>query len=222
MIDLGGPIIPGKAKEAAKSPLANVKIISISMTLLKDKLNFQDIPMLCILLVHFIVSLSSQDSSGQKIGLAYIGITTASVLSGYVSSRWARDSKRVDLHAVIKIVQDRQAEVKKRREDAAHGANGEKPGGIKLTDLSVMEPSSDDTDRSEASSNGLNDVMEEVMQLCKEKGLGGPIQNNNDTSKIPILHGVGGGDDQLSAPSPRGSAQGAFSQPTEQLGNSQE
>lgn len=109
MVELGGPVIPGKAKEAAKHPLARVKVAAISGPLLADKLKYQDLPMLVVLVLHLLASLGSgvADPASRTIGLTYIGVTLASLLSGAVSSRWPRDNGGVELGIVVAAVQDR-------------------------------------------------------------------------------------------------------------------
>jgi|AACY02.8.fsa_nt_gi hypothetical protein len=55
MNELGGPITKSKPKEEIDPKLkASLVVKSISETLVRDKLKFQDIPMLIILVLHFL------------------------------------------------------------------------------------------------------------------------------------------------------------------------
>ena len=149
MIDNGGPVVAGKKKELAKEPVVVVE--SITRPLLADKLKYQDLPMLAILVVHVLAAMSSGEQSDQTVSLAYIGITLMSLASGYVSYRWPRLSKEVDLKNVVKAIQDRLQEAERRREDKAQPEG--KGGGSMLKERSGLSvahgESSDDTDRSD-------------------------------------------------------------------------
>lgn len=55
MIDNGGPVVAGKKKDLEGKPVVVVE--SITRPLLADKLKYQDLPMLAILVVHFLVMI---------------------------------------------------------------------------------------------------------------------------------------------------------------------
>ena len=151
MIDLGGPVVAGKKKELVDKPVVVVE--SITRPLLADKLKYQDLPMLAVLVVHFLATMSSGEPADQTVSLAYIGITLLSLVSGYVSYRWPRLNKEVDLKNVIKSIQDRLQEAEQRREEAGKAwAEGKGVANVQKerSGLSLARgESSDDTDRSD-------------------------------------------------------------------------
>ena len=209
MIDRGGPVVAGKKKDLVGMPVVVVE--SITRPLLADKLKYQDLPMLAILVVHFLATMGSVESAGQTASLAYIGITLMSLASGYASYRWPREAKQVDLKSVVKAIQDRLQEAERRREDAKEAqADGKTPAGLPndRSGLSAAHADgSEDTDRSEADSSGLNDVIQELEQLGKDKSVNG-LPRLEDTQKIPLLDAANGVD-QLAPASPRASDPGA-------------
>ena len=116
MVDNGGPVVAGKKKYLIDKPVVVVE--SITRPLLADKLKYQDLPMLAILVVHLLITMSSGETANdQTVSLAYIGITLLSLVSGYVSYRWPRQTKEVDLKTVVKVIQDRVESAEKRREE---------------------------------------------------------------------------------------------------------
>ena len=127
--------------------------------------------MLLILVVHLLATMGSEKSADQKVSLAYIGVTLTSLMSGYTSYRWPRLNKEVDLKTVVALVQDRIQEADKRREEGKASPDGKGAGSPK--DGSGLNSgrgeSSDDTDRSNQNSSGLNDVVQELEQLGKGK-----------------------------------------------------
>ena len=117
IIDNGGPVVAGKQKELLYKP--RVIVESITRSLLADKLKYQDLPMLLILVVHLLATMGSEKSADQKVSLAYIGVTLTSLVSGYTSYRWPRLNKEVDLKSVVNGIQDRLQECQNRKEENA-------------------------------------------------------------------------------------------------------
>ena len=175
IIDNGGPVVAGKQKDLAHKP--RVVVESITKRLLADKLKYQDLPMLAILAVHFLVLLSAGKNADQTVALAYIGVTLMSLMSGYTSYRWPRLNKEVDLKTVVTLVQDRLQEADKRREEAKGYPDGKGAGSL-AKDRSGLNSargeSSEDPDRSNQHSRGLNDVVQELEQLGKGKSANQP------------------------------------------------
>ena len=61
--------------------------------------------MLAILVIHFLISMADKKQNLSIMGIAYIAITLLSLVSGYVSYRWSRCNKEVDLRTIIGLVQ---------------------------------------------------------------------------------------------------------------------
>jgi len=216
MIEYGGPVVAGQKKELAeyeqeRAPVFKPPVVveSITKALLADKLKYQDLPMLIILLIHRLTTMLTDEPADQTATLAYIGITLMSLFSNYVSYRWPRETKEVDLKGVVAKIQDRLQEAENRREERAMGKGSAKDSqGVSV----ARGETSDDTDRSEADSRsgGLDEVAQELAQLSKDKGLNSPP--NLDDDRIPKLgsckdaHGSSPTNmDQLAPGSQRGS-----------------
>ena len=76
--------------------------------MIKDKLKYQDLPILAILVVYLLISMSFEELKDATAIFAYIGITLLSVFSSYVSGSWERVTNEVDLALIIKKIGDRQ------------------------------------------------------------------------------------------------------------------
>ena len=118
MAEYGGPVIAGKKKDRPVTPTPVVK--DITGTLLIHKLKYQDLPMLFILVIHVLATMS-EPAAQQIVPLAQVGITVLSIMSGYTSYRWQRAEKGVDIKTIVKVIQDRAQEVAQRREDKEAG-----------------------------------------------------------------------------------------------------
>lgn len=85
MAEYGGPVIAGKKKDRPVTPTPVVK--DITGTLLIHKLKYQDLPMLFILVIHVLATMS-EPAAQQIVPLAQVGVTVLSIMSGYISYRW--------------------------------------------------------------------------------------------------------------------------------------
>jgi len=61
LIENGGPVIPGKQKDLVGQP--RVIVESITSAMLIERIKFQDLPMLGILAVHFLLSMAAKKES---------------------------------------------------------------------------------------------------------------------------------------------------------------
>lgn len=173
MIPLGGPVVAGKPKEQIGKPKYVVE--NVNLPVIKDKLKYQDLPILAILVVYLLISMSFEELKDATAIFAYIGITLLSVFSSYVSGSWERVTNEVDLALIIKKIGDRQT-LKQETTSEKKGKNKGK-----------QEDSSDyGTDKSDDSS-GLNDVILELENLKTDKNLSGMAPGFNDTQKLPLL-----------------------------------
>lgn len=150
--------------------------------------------MLALLLLHFLASFAGYQSS-QTVSIVQIGITLVSLVSGYLAAAWVGDldCKGVDLEEVIVAVEARVAEAEQARQ--AQGKGGKQP----LVSNAGEDQSSNDTDRSETSSHGLDDVIQELEQLGKDKSHG-PTSKLDDSAKQPLLNTTGAAEGPAAQP----------------------
>ena len=80
---------------------------NVNLPVIKDKLKFQDLPILAILVVYLFISINFDELKDVTAVFAYIGITALSAFSSYVSSSWERVTDEVDLALIIKKIEDR-------------------------------------------------------------------------------------------------------------------
>lgn len=94
MIDLGGPVVPGKIK----LHLEDQKDIAETLTypIMKNRLQLQDIPMSVILIIFMLASLSSSTTFELIIILIYIGVTLMHALCCFIAQAWPRNVKHVN------------------------------------------------------------------------------------------------------------------------------
>lgn len=151
-----GPILAGKKKEWPKD-LKNVKVFHITNSLLHDKMRYQDFPMLAIMMIHFFATFGAENNAEFLVSLLQIGTTALSIFSGLVSLKWASNDKGVDLRMIIK-------EIEKRNEEAPLELGGKEPAG-----RPNAESSSEPEEQSEANSDEMNDVLEELEMLNLDK-----------------------------------------------------
>jgi len=80
-------------------------------------------------------------------------------MSGYISYRWPRTNKEVDLGTIVELVKDRLEEAEARREEAK--ALPEKDGPISKRSVlgSGSGESSNDTESEDKDSNGFAGVV---------------------------------------------------------------
>ena len=95
MIELGGPIFKEKSINQI-DPSKRYKVISITANLVKDRLKYQDLPMLVVLGIFLISHLNILSFFDMIVCFSQIGITILSALSGYASYKWQRNGKRID------------------------------------------------------------------------------------------------------------------------------
>lgn len=154
MVRLGHPVEADRYPRDAYVPPQPLppRVESIARPLVMDKLKYQDLPMLALLLLHFLASFAGYQSS-PTVSIVQIGITLVSLLSGYLATAWVGDvdGKGVDLMEVIVAVEERVAEAEQARLAQAKST--------RHLVSNTGDQSSNDTDRSEASSHGINDVM---------------------------------------------------------------
>jgi len=117
MLDFGGPVVAGKKKDQPKDKPV-VVVEDIKSRLLLDRLKLQDLPMLFILTVHFLVhaihSLHIKqagkpimDDGFDVVPVVQIGITCISIMSGYTSYRWQLEANgvaHVDTRAIVDAI----------------------------------------------------------------------------------------------------------------------
>ena len=93
--------------------------------MLKDKMWFQDYPMVTIMCIQFFSTFGSGNQLEMIISLVQIATTGMSIISGMISLKFASDEKGVDMRLVSKKIFDRQAEIKAREiellEEKANG-----------------------------------------------------------------------------------------------------
>lgn len=84
-------------------------------------------------------------------------------MSGYISYRWPRTNKEVDLKNIVKLVQQRLQEAEQRREEAKGSPDG-KDGPISKRSVlaSGSGESSNDTESEDKDSTGFNGVVQEL------------------------------------------------------------
>ena len=104
MIENGGPIIPGKEKNIGDQK--KLEVLSISEILMKDKMNYQDLPMLCILVLALLTTILS-GGPFDLVCVCFIGITALSLSCNYLSLKTQRDQKGVDKNTVVSLIRDR-------------------------------------------------------------------------------------------------------------------
>jgi len=122
MLDFGGPVVAGKKKDQPKDKPV-VVVEDIKSRLLLDRLKLQDLPMLFILTVHFLVHAITQAGNSNSsyryargdgldvVPVVRIGVTCISIMSGYTSYRWQLEAKgvaHVDTRAIVDAIQARQ------------------------------------------------------------------------------------------------------------------
>jgi hypothetical protein len=98
--DNGGPILAGKDKDRPKDFVyKEMKVINIGI--LKDKMKFQDFPMLAIMIIQFFASFGEGTKSIEMIvSLIQITCTFLSILSAWISLKWNRNVKGIDLNLI--------------------------------------------------------------------------------------------------------------------------
>ena len=116
MLDFGGPVVAGKKKDQPKDKPV-VVVEDIKSRLLLDRLKLQDLPMLFILTVHFLVHAIIEAGKPPRgdgldvVPVVQIGVTCISIMSGYTSYRWQLEAKgvaHVDTRAIVDAIQARQ------------------------------------------------------------------------------------------------------------------
>ena len=110
MIEIGGPVVAGKAKDNIGKP--TIKVSSISREIMHARMKYQDIPVLCIASIYTLLRFFHNVSLSELIALlVYIGLTCTQILCEYTSLKWTRISKEVDLPHIIKAIKAREEQV---------------------------------------------------------------------------------------------------------------
>lgn len=192
MVRLGHPVVVDREQRDAylAPPPPPPKVEAIGRPLVLDRLKFQDLPMLALLLIQLLASFAGYGSS-QTATLLVIAVTLASILSGYLAISWVSDTdgKGVDIAEVIVAVEERAAEA-----EQARATQAKAPRAPVVSNTGHDEASSDETDRSEQSSHGLTDVIGELEHLGKDKTQG--PQRLDETAKQPLLNTSAAGEGQ--------------------------
>lgn len=87
LIDYGSNIVPGKDK----NPLGvRYEVFSISDALVEEKMKYQDLPMICIFIIGFLINMLS-GGAFDLILVCFIGVTGLSMFFNYMTIKTKRD-----------------------------------------------------------------------------------------------------------------------------------
>ena len=133
----GEPIVAGKAKDLPPG-FKNPEVKPITEKLLRDKMYFQDYPMLAIMGVHFLATFGGQRIE-MIVSLIQIATTALSILSGMVSLRYSLTEKGVDVSQLRRLVGERTAVMDSWLAKNEPGATFSGPG----SDAELSKPDAD-------------------------------------------------------------------------------
>ena len=114
MIDLGGPVVPGKIKlNKSQQDVAE----TLTYPIMKNRLKLQDLPMALVFIVFLITSLSSSSNMEMIIILIYTAVTLLHALCCYIAQAWPRNAKHVNYQLVSNEIQERIEYYDQKREE---------------------------------------------------------------------------------------------------------
>lgn len=87
-----------------------MKVVNISI--LKDKMKFQDFPMLAIMIIQFFASFGEGTKSIEMIvSLIQIACTFLSIMSAWISLKWNKNVKGIDLNLIQNKLIERKNQI---------------------------------------------------------------------------------------------------------------
>lgn len=114
MVRQGQPVVVDREQRDfyTAPPAAPPKVEAIGLPLVLDRIKYQDLPMLFVILLQSLISFASYGSSQIASYLVLI-ITLVSLLNGYLAKVWVSDvdGKGIDVAEIIAAVEKRMAEV---------------------------------------------------------------------------------------------------------------
>lgn len=88
MIEYGSNIVPGKEKYLPHGE--KYEVYSISDALVEDKMKHQDLPMICIFIIGFLINMLS-GGAFDLVLIIFIGVTALSMSLNYITIKTKRD-----------------------------------------------------------------------------------------------------------------------------------